>query len=91
VTPLPSGSVLLAGGFWWDESLQAPATLASVDLYDPQSAVFTFGPDMLEPRQQHTATVLLDERRVLVTGGRRMSDPSDVGLRWAELYVLPEW
>jgi hypothetical protein len=62
-TLLPSGRVLVAGGF------DGAATLSSAERYDPASNTWSAVPSMLAPRQVHQAT-LLDSGKVLVLGGQ---------------------
>lgn len=62
-TLLPSGKVLIAGGYSPDLSI-----LSSAELYDPASGTFSPGGTMKLARYQHTATLLLDGR-VLLAGG----------------------
>lgn len=64
-TLLPSGKVLVAGGF----SLHV-GTLRSAELYDPATGTWTATGDMTTVRAAPTAT-LLPSGKVLVAGGRR--------------------
>ncbi|MGI8413607.1 MAG: Kelch repeat-containing protein [Solirubrobacteraceae bacterium] len=71
-TLLPSGKVLVTGGF--GAVIPAPATggnaqvLSSAELYDPTTRRWTFTQPMLQARAWHTAT-LLENGKVLVVGG----------------------
>lgn len=65
-TLLPSGKVLMAGGF--GTGFDQPPALASAELFDPSTAEFAFVAGMNLRRVAHTAT-LLDDGRVLVAGG----------------------
>ena len=64
-TLLPSGKVLITGGF----STQRLDTLASAELYDPATGVFTRTGSMSVQRSGPVATLLLDGH-VLITGDR---------------------
>ena len=77
-TLLPNGKVLVAGG--GDLALPNPV-LASAELYDPVSGMWSATGSMVHPRQGHTAT-LLSNGKVLVAGG---DDGTNV-LGSAELY-----
>ena len=61
-TLLPSGKVLVAGGFG------AGIMLSSCELYDPAAGGWTLTGALNKPRQRHTAT-LLRNGKVLVVGG----------------------
>jgi len=62
-TLLPSGKVLVAGG--WDSS---SGYLASAELYDPATNTWSVAGSLATARQHHTAT-LLPSGKVLVVGG----------------------
>ena len=63
---LPDGRALVAGGASTGDGESVP--LASAELYDPQTNLWTPAAPMSRPRQGATATVLPDGR-VLVAGG----------------------
>ncbi|WP_437831498.1 Kelch repeat-containing protein [Sorangium sp. So ce1153] len=65
-TLLGSGKVLVAGGYILGATSWEPT--ATAELYDPVSESWSAAPSMPMPRRAHTAT-LLDDGRVLVTGG----------------------
>ena len=78
-TLLPSGRVLITGGYSWVHN--ASETLASAELYDPKTGTFSATGSMAAARAGSTAT-LLSNGRVLIAGG------GDAGalLGSAELY-----
>ncbi|MDB6058808.1 MAG: hypothetical protein JWO95_2652, partial [Verrucomicrobiales bacterium] len=61
-TLLPSGKVLVSGGF------DGTNTLASAELYNPTTGTWTTTGSMIDARSGHTA-VLLPSGKVLVAGG----------------------
>jgi len=69
-TVLANGSVLVAGGFGGATSTiqSGGAALASVELYDPTTGMWTATGSMNNPRMNHIAT-LLPSGKVLVAGG----------------------
>jgi uncharacterized repeat protein (TIGR01451 family) len=70
------GRVLITGGV-----NSGGSTFASAELYDPLTQTFTSIGDMLLGRQQHTIT-LLDNNKILITGGFTNGSPGPS----AELY-----
>ena len=64
-TLLPSGKVLITGG---DDVLNASIKLASSELYDPVTQLFSMTGNLNIARNYHTAT-LLDNGLVLIAGG----------------------
>jgi|SRR5208282_2747802 len=61
--------ILIAGGANW---LGDSPSLASTELYDPDSNAFSPGPSMNFPRARHTATTILSGRnagKILIAGG----------------------
>lgn len=60
-TLLGDGRVLVAGGY-------SPDSVASAEIYDPTTGLFSPTAAMAEPRFAHTATVLADGK-VLIVGG----------------------
>jgi hypothetical protein len=79
-TLLPNGAVLIAGGYFIDAT-GATVALASAELYDPTTAVFTPAGSMSSARYNHTATLLTDGR-VMLAGGTG----SSASLSSVELY-----
>jgi hypothetical protein len=66
---LADGKLLVTGGV--DTTLPGTgfdAAFQSTEIYDPATAVFRAGPEMWFPRRHHVMT-LLEDGRVLVTGG----------------------
>ena len=90
-TLLPIGKVLFAGGiskYSPDKFVKGTCncTLASAELYDPSTGMFTPAGDMTTPRSNHTAT-LLPNGRVLITGGNsEYKQNCNCTLGSAELY-----
>jgi hypothetical protein len=82
-TLLPSGAVLIAGGF--DALGGYGARYGATDVYDPISGIFRAGPELLKGRRLHTAT-LLNDGRVLFAGGLPDIGASDA-TPFAELYT----
>jgi hypothetical protein len=79
-TLLANGKVLIAGGTSFYNS---PAfTMATVELYDPATRMFTATGSMTTPRENHTAT-LLPDGTVLIAGGNNSTSGA---LDSAELY-----
>lgn len=79
-TLLPSGKVLMAGGYDGEHAL------ASAELYDPQTGTFTPTGSMTAERVGHSATAL-PNGQVLIVGGADSSNPAATEvLASAELY-----
>ena len=66
LTLLPDGRVLAAGGE--DPEGSEYVLYSTTEIFDPAANVWYPGPDLLEPRSSHAAT-LLPDGRVLLTGG----------------------
>jgi N-acetylneuraminic acid mutarotase len=65
-TLLSNGKVLVVGGFHYDGP--PAASVSSAELYDPQTNIWSSAGNLLEGRENHSAT-LLPDGRVLVAGG----------------------
>jgi len=90
-TLLHSGKVLVVGG-----SSDLPfylGSLASAELYDPQTNTWALAASMHTPRSYHTATLLSDGRVLVVGGIEATNDVSGTVLGSAELYdpVTNSW
>lgn len=82
-TLLADGRVLITGGEPAAWSSSGPFT-ASAEIYDPHTGKFTATGSMTVGRELHAAT-LLDDGRVLITGGVTNGSPA-ASLASAELY-----
>jgi Putative Ig domain/Galactose oxidase, central domain len=77
-TLLPGGTVLVAGG----ANDQGPAAVAQAEIYNPASGTFTTATaHLIDPRTNHTAT-LLNDGTVLLVGGQNFANY----LATAEIY-----
>ena len=78
-----TGKVLIAGGgndsfSFRCGTLASLGTLASTELYDPAANRFTRGPDMMQAREAHTATVITvgpNAGKILFAGGGNGNSP----------------
>ena len=77
-TLLLDGRVLIAGGQQWvpDDSGAHMVDLASAELYDPVTGLWTATTEMPEPRDVSTATLLLDGRVLFVGASAQLYDPA---------------
>lgn len=94
-TLLPGGKVLIAGGFRPKGTAEVP--IASAEIYDPKTDLFSPTGDMLEARTGHTAT-LLPNGQVLIAGGwgiggrsatAELYDPQTGSFRYAASMAAP--
>ncbi|MEU6994717.1 kelch repeat-containing protein [Streptomyces sp. NPDC046465] len=84
LTLLPNGKVLATGGT--SGSAPGAPALATTELYDPATHVWTLSGALAGPRAGHSA-VLLPDGKVLVAGGTTVrSAQTAKALRTAELY-----
>jgi hypothetical protein len=83
-TLLPSGKVLVVGGYFYDGFGVVIPGLASSELYDPETGTWTADGRLGTARFGHTAT-LLPSGKVLVAGGSNSFDSSGP-LASSELY-----
>lgn len=72
-TLLPNGALLLVGGV---QSMGAYLHLKSAEIFDPARGYWTPTASLETPRRNHTST-LLQDGRVLITGGYRRDDSGD--------------
>jgi hypothetical protein len=75
---LPSGRVLISGGY---PQAPSPTVPASTEIYDSVKNSWSAGNDLLEARWIHTTTLLHDDRVLLAAGAGQ-----DFALSSAELY-----
>ncbi|MFM2280005.1 MAG: hypothetical protein RLZZ444_2236 [Pseudomonadota bacterium] len=87
VTRLASGKVMLAGGC---ATNTCATPLATTDIFDPASGTFSPGPNMLQRRVYHSATLLADGRVLFYGGQGYAASAADGGglhaLDTAEIY-----
>src|SRR3989440_3190307 len=79
-TLLPNGKVLVAAGFYADTS--SSTQLASAELYDPATGIWSSTQDLPDARTDHTLTLLPNGKALVVGGGSNSSG----SLATAELY-----
>lgn len=82
-TLLDDGRVLITGGYWSDG--QDGRVLSSTELYDPATGASDPIGSMGTPRNSHSAT-LLDDGRVLISGGSDIGRVGSVSVDSAVLY-----
>ena len=73
VTELPDGRFLVAGG---ERSRYSALPRAATVLYDPDTRIWALGPELADPRLQHSATVL-DDGSVLLFGGATLWEENE--------------
>ena len=83
-TLLKNGKVLIVGGSQVDSF--SLGSLASAELYDPQTNSWALAANMHTPRSDHTATLLVDGRVLVVGGIEASNDVTGKVLASAELY-----
>jgi len=82
-TLLANGKVLITGGF--GPGTSSLPRLSSAELYDPLTGTFSVTGSMAAARVLHTAT-LLNNGKVLITGGTREGGGGGAAIASAELY-----
>ncbi|MDE2836738.1 MAG: kelch repeat-containing protein [Chloroflexota bacterium] len=90
LTLLPDGRVLAAGGIDPGDPFEYSAEqnlIATTEIYDPLTDSWTLGPDLSEPRFEHTATLLPDGRVLLIGGIGQEKEPNPPGSD-KEIYPL---
>jgi N-acetylneuraminic acid mutarotase len=90
-TLLKSGKVLIVGGSQVSPSYLG--SLATAEIYDPQTNSWALAASMHTPRSYHTATLLADGRVLVVGGIEAANDVTGTVLASAELYdpVTDTW
>lgn len=72
---LRDGRVLITGG---TDERDMDGVYNSTELFDPTSATFTMGPDLIRPRYKHVGSaVLLGDGTVLIAGGATQAETFD--------------
>ena len=89
-TTLADGRVLIAGGRTGADGTNPGSRIASVELFDPFTGLFTLSDAMAHTRSDHSATLLTDGR-VLIAGGDaagtwQVFDPADDS--WSAAFPL---
>lgn len=74
LTLLPDGTVFAAGGNDPRETMHVP--LASTEIFDPATNMWTAGPDLAHARSEHTAT-LMPDGSILFIGGVMQQESDD--------------
>lgn len=69
VTLLIDGRILVVGGRYFDQSTLQNIHYKTCEIFDPATETWSFTDSLAEGRSGHTA-ILLNDGRVLVTGGR---------------------
>ena len=90
LTLLPDGRVLAAGGIDPGDPFEYSAEqnlIATTEIYDPLTDSWTLGPNLSEPRFEHTATLLPDGRVLLIGGIGQEKEPNPPGSD-KEIYPL---
>lgn len=90
---LQDGRVLVTGGDGYEPSGEY-AVHRSTEIFDPAVGSWAPGPEMLVPRESHSATVLADGRVLVIGGGssdiNRSAEILDVAtMQWSALPTLP--
>ena len=92
-TLLSDGRVLVVGGSRGGIGSEI-VPFAAAELYDPAAGAWSAAAEMSEGRADHTAT-LLDDGRVLVTGGRGRVDSTEIydpaTDQWTSAGSMSEW
>ena len=81
-TVLPSGKILMAGGFTYNGRYVARAP---AELYDPATTTWSSAGVLIVPRGRHTAT-LLPDGKVLIAGGWEVDEPTMPALQSVEIF-----
>jgi hypothetical protein len=83
--PLPGGSVLVAGGYWYTSPHDhAGVALASAEVYDPATGSFSSLAAPMTGTRMNAAIAPLPGGDVLIAGGRNA--PEGVAINSAEIY-----
>ncbi len=87
VTELPDGRLLVAGGYA-DAGQFDVRPSRRTEIYDPSTTIWAAGPELAEPRRNHSAT-LMPDGSVLLFGGIGVVANIDEIAPWNTLDVIP--
>lgn len=87
VTELPDGRLLVAGGYA-DAGQYDVYPSTRTEIYDPSTTIWAAGPELAEPRRDHSATLMPDGSVFLFGGIGVVADIDEIA-PWNTLDVIP--